>query len=69
MWSNQNILTYSLTQPMWPDDGIKSCLIFPKIAQKVATHFFNNSDNIRNSPKSHQHIWATFVTQFAAKNL
>ena len=25
---------------MWPDDGIKSCLISPKIVQKVATHFY-----------------------------
>ena len=27
-------------EAVWPDDGIKSCLISPKIAQNIATHFF-----------------------------
>ena len=43
---------------------------FPqKLPEKVATHFLHNRDIIRNSPKSYQHIWATFVRQFVAKNL
>ena len=55
---------------MWPDDGIKSCLISPPpIAQKVATHVLPNSDIKGNCTKSHQNIWATFATQFVAKNL
>ena len=40
----------------------------PKIAPKEATHFLHNSDIITISPKSHQNIWATFVSQFVAKN-
>ena len=40
-----------------------------KIAQKVATHFLHNSDILRNSPKSHQNIWDTFMGEFVAKNL
>ena len=59
----------SLLWAMWPDAGFKNCLISPQIAQKVATHFLNKRDIIRNSPKSHQNIWTTFARQFVAKNL
>ena len=51
---------------VWPDDGIKK---WPNFGQKVATHFLHNSGIIRNSPKSHQNIWTTFVRQIVAKKL
>ena len=47
----------------------KVALFPPNIAQKVATHFLQYSDIIRNSPKSHQNMWATFMGEFVAKNL
>ena len=47
----------------------KVAYIPSNIAQKVATHFLHNKDIIRNSPKIHQNIWATFVRQFVAKKL
>ena len=59
----------TLMDPVWPDDGIKSCLISPKNCSKRATLFLLKSDIICNSPKSNQNIWATIVRQFAAKNL
>ena len=57
------------SQTVWLDDGIKNCLNLPQIAQKVGTHFLNQSDIIRNSPKSYQNIWSTFASQFVVKNL
>ena len=53
-----------LGRVVWPDDGIKSCLISLKNCPNVATHFLHISDIFRNSPKSHQNIWATSVRQF-----
>ena len=47
----------------------KSCLLSPEIAQKVATHFLHNSDIIRNSPNSHQNVWATFVAPICCHEL
>ena len=41
---------------------------FPQNCPKYSHTFFHNSDIIRNSPKSHQNIWVTFVRQFVAKN-
>ena len=62
--------TLSRSRTVWPDEGIKSCLISPQnCTKKVDTHFLHKSDIIRNNPKSHHNISATFVTQFVAKNL
>ena len=43
----------------WPDDGIKSYLLFLKNCPKSCHPHFHNSYIIRNSPKSHQNILAT----------
>ena len=53
----------------WVQCEQKVASFLPKIAQKVATHFLQNSDIIRNSPQSLKIIRATFVRQFIAKNL
>ena len=47
----------------------KVALFPPNIAQKVGTHSLRYSDIIRNSPKSHQNMWDTFMEEFVAKNL
>ena len=54
---------------VWPDDGIKSCQSSPQNCPKSSHTLLRNSDIIRNYPKSDQNIWATFVSQFVAKNL
>ena len=54
---------------MWLDDGIKSGLISPKNCPKGSHTLLHNSDNIRNSPQSHQNIWVTFVRQFFCQEL
>ena len=59
-------LSFCCVHAVWPDDGMKNYLISPKNAQNVATHLLHNGDIIRNSPKWHQNIWATFVWQFVA---
>ena len=52
---------------VWTDDGLKSYLFSQKNAQNIATIFLRNRN--RNSPKSQQNSWATFVRQFVAKSL
>ena len=53
---------------VWLDPGIKIAQFPREIAQNVDTHFLNNRVIIKNNPKTHQNIWATFVRQFVAKN-
>ena len=59
-----NITSY----PVWPDVGVKrlpNC--FHKLP-KVSSAVFTLIDLFQNSPKSQQSFWATFVSEFIAKN-
>ena len=69
-WMDEVIANYICgLHSVWPDDGIKSGLIPPKIAQKVAAHILHNSDIIWNSPKCHQNILATFMETICCQEL
>ena len=52
---------------MWPDDGIKSCPIFPNIDHNVFKSFLHESCSFGNCPKIYQNIWATFAGKFVTK--
>ena len=49
------------SEPVWPDDGIKSCPNFPNFAPKEAKLLLHESFIIKNSPKIYQNFGATFV--------
>ena len=67
-FSNEMAINYiSISMTRWLNKKLPN---YPqKIALKVVTRFLYYSDIFKNSPKSYQNIWATFVRQFVAKNL
>ena len=63
------IIFHTRGTPVWPNDEIKSCLIFPNNTQKVAKTYYTWKFYDLNRPRIYQDIWATFVREFVTKNI
>ena len=67
VWHCHRVLHMQERRSVWPDGGIKSCPISPKVSSKVAVSFFNLKDRISKWPKELSNFWATFVRESVTK--